>query len=258
MNQILVALAAAARSFFSGRMMGLVLWPLLGATAFWCVVAWLGWGHWEAMFQSFFTHLSTYHWIGVHTLNWLSGALASIMLTLGSVILILVTALLITSIMAMPTMVDEIARRNYPALERKHGGTNTGSVVNAVWVVLVYLPLLLLSVPLWFLIPFGGVAIPLLLNGWLNARLFRYDALAEHASREEYRQLIRHDGRGLLLMGIALAAIQLIPSVTVLLIPLVILFMPVYTGLAFVHYALARLQALRVSQADGSAVHVPR
>ncbi len=218
MNQILAALAAAARSFFSGRMMGLVLWPLLGATAFWWVVAWLGWGHWQAMFQSFFAHLSTYGWIGPHTLSWLGGTLAAIMLTLGSAILILVTALLITSILAMPAMVNEIARRHYPALERKHGGTNRGSILNAAWVVSIYLPLLLLSLP-----------------------------LCEHASREEYRQLIRHDGRGLLLMGIALAAIQLIPSVTVLLIPLVILFMPVYTGLAFVHYALARLQTLRAN-----------
>jgi len=254
MNQILAALAAAARSFFSGRMMGLVLWPLLGATAFWWVVAWLGWGHWQAMFQSFFTHLSTYGWIGTHTLSWLGGTLAAIMLTLGSAILILVTALLITSILAMPAMVNEIARRHYPALERKHGGTNRGSILNAAWAVLIYLPLLLLSLPLWFLIPFGGAVFPLLLNGWLNARLFRYDALAEHASREEYRQLIRHDGRGLLLMGIALAAIQLIPSVTVLLIPLVILFMPVYTGLAFVHYALARLQTLRATAPSALSV----
>lgn len=247
MNQILSALVAAGRSFCSGRMMGLVLWPLLGAAVFWCVVAWLGWGHWQAMFQYFFTHLSTHHWFSLHELSWMGGAVATIMLTLGSVILILVTALLITSILAMPAMVDEIARRHYPALERKHGGTNSGSVLNAIRAVLVYLPLLLLSVPLWFLIPFGGVVVPLLLNGWLNARLFRYDALAEHASRGEYRELIRRDGRGLLLMGVVLAAIQLIPSATVLLLPLVILFMPVYSGLAFVHFALARLQALRAA-----------
>ncbi len=254
MNQILDALTAAGRSFFSGRMMGLVLWPLLGATLFWCVVAWLGWGHWLALVQQFFEHLSSLHWIGLHALTWLGGALASIMLTLGSVILILVTALLITSIIQMPAMINEIARRDYPTLERKHGGTNSGSIVNAIWTVLVYLALMLLSLPLWFLIPFGGVALPLVLNGWLNARLFRYDALAEHASREEYQAITRLDGRGLLLMGIALAAIQLIPSVTVLLIPLVILFMPVYTGLAFVHYALARLQALRASGAGQASL----
>lgn len=258
MNEILTSLAAAGRSFFTARMMGLVIKPLVGATVFWCVVAWFGWGHWQAMFQYLFTHFSSSHWFSLGALSWLGSAVATIMLTLGSILLILVTALLITSIFAMPAMINEIAQRYYPALERKQGGTNTGSVLSAARAVGVYLALLIVSLPLWFLIPLGGVVFPLLINGWFNERLFRYDALAEHASREEYRALTRRNRRGLYLMGLALAAIQLIPSATLLLLPIVLFFLPVYTGLAFVHYSLGRLQALRALQVDGCAVPVQK
>jgi hypothetical protein len=79
--------------------------------------------------------------------------------------------------------------------------------------------------------------LPLLLLGFLNQRVFRYDALAEHASRSELREVIRRWWGEMLLLGVALALVGHIP--------LVGLAMPVYAGLVFVHYCLGRLRELR-------------
>jgi hypothetical protein len=43
---------------------------------------------------------------------------------------------------------------------------------------------LILTVPLW-LVPPLALVIPPVIWGWLTAQVMTYDALAEHASREE-------------------------------------------------------------------------
>ncbi|HEU0196563.1 MAG TPA: EI24 domain-containing protein [Nevskiaceae bacterium] len=248
MNEVLAALAAAARSLLTRRMIGLVVWPLIGAIVLWAIVAGVFWGDWvQAMRGLLQTHLLE-QVLSASVLAFLGAALAWVLVLPLFVLIVLATALLITSLFGMPAMVREIAERYYPQLERAHGGTARGSVWNAAVAILVYLVLMILSLPLWFIVPFGGVVLPLLLNAWLNARLFRYDALAEHATPNEYRELMRDSRGGLYGLGLVLAALQLLPSATLILIPFVLLFLPVYSGLAFVHYTLGRLQRLREQQ----------
>jgi uncharacterized protein involved in cysteine biosynthesis len=67
--------------------------------------------------------------------------------------------------------------------------------------------------------------------------MFRYDALAEHASAEEYQRIVR-DSRGeLFLLGLALAMLLYVPFLN--------LAVPVLSALAFTHFGLARLARLR-------------
>jgi len=83
------------------------------------------------------------------------------------------------------------------------------------------------------------IAASLLLNAWLNQRLFRYDALALHADREELRQVVR-DARGrLFALGLVLAPLSLVPLVN--------LVAPLYAGIAFAYLCLGELAALRSS-----------
>ena len=79
--------------------------------------------------------------------------------------------------------------------------------------------------------------LPIALFGYLNQRVFRYDALAEHATSWEMETLIRRHRRELLLLGAVVALSGLVP--------LLGFFAPVYGGLAFIHYCLARLAQLR-------------
>jgi uncharacterized protein involved in cysteine biosynthesis len=105
----------------------------------------------------------------------------------------------------------------------------------AIWLLLwlVVLPLLLL--------PLVGVPASLAVNAWLNARLFRYDALSEHASADE-RAAVFRAGRGrLLALGFALAPLSFVPIVS--------LVAPVYAGLAFTCLCLDELAALRARPA---------
>lgn len=238
MAEIAPALAAALRDLFTRRMLGLVLWPLIGALLAWTVIGWIGWSHWLALFEQLLGGPSG--WLGPHLAAALGGVLAFAVLLPLLLILAVVTALVVTSWLAVPAMLDTVGSRRFPQLERKRGGTVWGSLANAGLVLAVYLVLLVLSLPLWLLVPFGFYLFPLLLGGWLNARLFRYDVLAEHASRDEYRELIRRERGRLLGLGIVLAALQSIPGLN-LLAPL----FAVYSALAFVHYLLARLAALR-------------
>jgi len=77
-----------------------------------------------------------------------------------------------------------------------------------------------------------------MLMAYLNQRLFRYDALAEHASREEYAQVIERSTLKLYLLGAVVGLLQFVPLLN--------LFLPVYAGLAFIHLCLAELQQLRL------------
>ena len=90
--------------------------------------------------------------------------------------------------------------------------------------------------------------LPVVLFGYFNQRVFRYDALAEHATAAEIAAVIRRSRGELFLLGVALALIGHIP--------LVGFFMPVYGGLAFIHYGLARLGELRGEPIQGEARRV--
>jgi len=67
--------------------------------------------------------------------------------------------------------------------------------------------------------------------------VFRYDALAEHASAGEYRAVVREAGGRLYALGLLLAALYYVPIVNLL--------VPVLSGLAFTHLCLGELARLR-------------
>jgi hypothetical protein len=103
------------------------------------------------------------------------------------------------------------------------------------------------TLPLW-LIPLLWPVLPIALFGYFNQRVFRYDALAEHGSAAEIAEIVRRRRGELFLLGVALALIGHIP--------LIGFFMPVYGGLVFIHYGLARLGELRSEAIEGSARRV--
>jgi hypothetical protein len=100
---------------------------------------------------------------------------------------------------------------------------------------------------LW-LIPLLWPVLPIALFGYFNQRVYRYDALAEHGAATEIAELIRRDRGELFLLGVVLAVVGHLP--------LLGLAMPVYGGLVFIHYALARLTESRNAPIEGSARRV--
>jgi hypothetical protein len=153
----------------------------------------------------------------------------------------LVTAVLVTEFLAMPVIVPLVGKRHFPRLERRRGGTVAGSAWNAATSIALFAALWLLSLPLW-LTGIGAVVLPALLSALFNQRVFRYDALAEHASAGEYRAVLREAGGRLYALGLALAALYYVPIINLL--------VPVLSGLAFTHLCLAELARLRQGARD--------
>ncbi|TSA15644.1 MAG: hypothetical protein D4R74_06120 [Betaproteobacteria bacterium] len=237
MHEITKALIKAFASLLHPRMLLLMLWPVIIALVLWLGLAFAFWSQAATWLQLQFEQSAAIGWaVTVWPLSLIATHLAWILLALLFVPLVLVTAVLIISMFAMPAMVTHVAARAYPQLARRQGGTVAGSVWNGVAALAWLALLLVLSLPLWFL-PLLWPVLPVVLFGYLNQRVFRYDALAEHATGWEMQTLFQRHRRELFLLGVALALVGLVP--------LLGFFAPVYGGLAFIHYCLARLAQLR-------------
>jgi hypothetical protein len=219
------------------RMLWLMIWPMLVSLALWAAIAIALW-----------TRMAL--WLAEFLRRWLEPAAALVRFDFGNatliaayvvlflvfVPLVYVTALFILGVFGMQKMVDHVAQRSFPGLERRHGGGLAGSLWNGLIALVGMLLLFVLSLPLWILPPLWPL-IPLAIFGWVNQRLLRYDALAEHADRVEMARIFRERRGALLLMGLLLALLAYIPFVGFI--------GPVAFGLAFIRYLLGALQEVR-------------
>ena len=175
---------------------------------------------------------------------------------------IVVLSLLTVALLMTPALTSLVADRRFPALERKRGAS---LVLSAWWSLsstLLALLALLISVPLWLLPPLI-LLLPPLIWGWLTYRVMAFDALAEHASKEERKEIFRRHRGWLLGIGVLSGYLGAAPSVIwasgallaaafVILLPLAIWIYTLvfaFSSLWFAHYCLAALQALRTEQA---------
>ena len=239
------SLIRAFVSLLHPRMFALMIWPALAALALWLVLAMLFWGDAVAALDALLRGTPVVQWMySVAPLAVIAAQLGWVLLALLFVPLVLVTATVIVGVYAMPAMVAHVAERDYPRLERRRGGGAVGSAWNALAAVLWLAALVIVSLPLW-LVPLLWPVLPVLLLGYLNRRVFAYDALAEHASREELRRMLRQERAGLFTLGVIVALAGHVPLLGI--------FAPVYAGLAFIHYCLGRLEALRSAPIEGVA-----
>jgi hypothetical protein len=222
---------------FHPRMLWLMIWPMLVALAVWATVALVLW-----------TRLAL--WIAGLLRQWAEPALgwapfdlgtaatiiAHLMLLLLFVPLVYLTALFILGAFGMQKMVDHVAAHSFPGLERRRGGGSVGSLWNAILVLAGMLLLFILSLPLWLVPPLGPIVLLAILS-WVNQRLLRYDALAEHADAAEMARIFRERRGALYLLGFLLALFVYVPVVQ--------FFCPVVFGLAFIRYLLGALIELR-------------
>lgn len=231
------SLLYAVANVLHPRMLWLMLWPMLVALAIWGTSALFLWARLaERLAASLQSGLD---WALSWThLDWHAASLvaANVLLFLGFVPLVYLTALFLLGLFGMSQMVDHVARRSFPQLERRHGGGVAGTGWNSLVAFFGMIGLALLSVPLWLFPPLWPL-IPVALLGWVNQRLLRYDALAEHADGREMAHLFRARRGALYALGALLALAGYVP--------LLGFFAPVLSGLAFTHYLLSALAAER-------------
>ncbi len=236
LQPIYIALTQALKSLFHPKMLVMIIWPMLLATVFWGGVAIYFWHDWVSHLAQFAAQTNLQAYILKFDLGWVASYLITLLIVILLIPVAYLTALFITSLFAMPIMVSHVAKARFPQLELKRGGTAAGSIKNAVIAMFAYLVLWVATLPLWLFMPFAAI-IPIVLTAYLNQRLFRYDALAEHASAEEFQTILERSGGKLYLLGGILALLQFIPFLQ--------FFTPIYIGLAFIHFSLAELDSLR-------------
>ena len=236
MRQVLTALGSALLDLREPRILAIVLLPMLAALAIWATLSWIFWDDWSAWLNGLATGTAAGRWLEGIGAGWLLRSLTA----LGVIVLLapatLVTAIVITEIVALPVIVSFVSARYYATLEKKAGGTIAGSILNSMVGIVVFCALWLVTLPLW-LTGIAAFVLPPLLSAYLNQRLFRYDALAEHASRDEYRALLAQARGRMFLLGLLLAVFFYVPLVNLL--------VPVLCAVAFTHLCLAELARLR-------------
>ena len=235
MLAVLGAIAKALRDLTHPRVLTILLIPMLGAIVLWVALSWYFWGAWTSALGSLFSDTAFARWIADYGLRWMVEGASAVFVFALVVAATLITAMLITELVAMPVIVSVIERQ-YVHLEKENSSTALGSLGNAAIAISSFGVLWLLTLPLW-LTGIGAFLVPPLLSAYLNQRLFRYDALAEHASREEYRAIVARARGRLFALGLALSVVYYIPLVN--------LIAPVLSGLAFTHLCLGELGRLR-------------
>ena len=236
MGDIIVALGAAMRDLRAPRIVAVMLLPMLGAILIWVILSIIFWDTWSAWLASFTASTAVARWLESVGAGWLLQALTA----LGVIALVIpaafITALVLNELIVMPAVVAHVSSRYFPHRARRAGGTLVGSLVNAVIGIAVFCLLWLVGLPLW-LTGVGAILLPALISAYLTQRLLRYDALSEHAAREEYSAIIAGSKGKLYVLGLLVALLYYIPLVN--------LVAPVASGLAFTHLCLAELARLR-------------
>src|SRR5438046_9940922 len=230
MNAILNALARAFVSLLHPRMLWLMVWPVIVALVLWVTLAVLYWGEAAQWIAAQLHQWPAYEWaVSIWPLKLIAAWFGWILLLSLFVPAVLVAAVLIIGIVSMPAMAAHVGGRDYPWLVRRKGGTFAGSLWNALAALMLFGFLFAVSLPLW-LVPLLWPVLPMALFGYFNQRVFRYDALAEHATAAEIAEIVRRHRGELFLLGVAVALIGHVPVPGLLL--------PVYGGLAFIYYAI--------------------
>ena len=238
MEQILKVLLDAAKSMLHPIILVIVLVPMMIALALWIGIGWTYWDTWSSGIRNALIAHMPSDWMSLEAArvaSWLAGALVVAILTP----VVILTALLIATVFAMPVLVRHVAQSNFPDLQLRRGGTITGSMWNAVTAIGIFLLLWVATLPLWLLGPLAA-PLPVVLSAYLNQRLFRYDALSEHATAQEMKRVFARANKRLFLLGLITGLLYFIPPFNVL--------APVYAALAFIHLCLTELATLRASE----------
>jgi uncharacterized protein involved in cysteine biosynthesis len=235
MTPIFDALSRGVRDLFQFRVLLIVIWPIVAALLLWLVVGVAFWDTFSGWIDSGLATIGIQNWLEGVEPRWIANVIQAAAHFILFVPAVFMTALVITALFAMPALIRLVEERHYPQLKRESGGTVIGNLFNALLAVGVFVVIWVITLPLWLI---GvGVVIPFAAATYLNQRLFRYDALAEHASREEMQILFSRYQSSWWGLGLLTGFLQFIPILN--------LFAPVLTALVFIHFGLGRLTNLR-------------
>ncbi len=264
MNQLVDAFWRAAAYCLHPRVIVLSLAPLLLAGG---LTLALGWFFWEpavagtrATLESWSLLDGLLKWLEALGGKGLRAVIAPLVIVALALPVIVVLSLLMVALLMAPALVSLVVKRRFAGLETKRGAALWQSVLWSLGCTLAALLALVLSVPLWFVPPLVLI-LPPLIWGWLTCRVMAFDVLAEHASAEERRTILREHRWPLLAIGVVCGYLGAAPTLLWAVGAAALIFAPLlvlvsvwlytlvfaFAALWFAHYALAALQQLRAA-----------
>jgi len=233
----------------------------------------LGYFYWDAALQWVRAALessdlmnSVWDWLQGVGAGKLKTVVAPLIVIFAVTPLIVLLSLLVVAALMTPALTRLVAERRFAQLERKHGGSLAMSIAWSLGSTVLALVALVVSLPLW-LVPPLILVLPPLIWGWLTYRVMAFDALSDHASRPERREVFRRHRMRLLGIGVLTGYLGAAPSILwasgalfaaafVILVPLAIWIYTLvfaFSSLWFAHYCLAALAGLRAEAAAAIA-----
>lgn len=268
MRAVLRSYGRALLSQFHGHMLVLSIAPFLLALVLWAGLLYAGLQPLIDYVQSQFVRFDGFSYSSGLLVSLGLGVLKTVVVPMIAMLLLLplmiLTALVFIGVAAMPAIGRHVGRRHYQHLEQLHGGSLLGSAGTALGAMLVFILLWLLTLPLYAYPPLA-MAVQALLWGWLSCRVMVYDALADYASADERRAILRLHRWPLLAIGVVSGLAGALPGALWLGGPvagtMAVVFFPflaaasiwlyvlifIFTGLWFAYYCLAALALLRAA-----------
>jgi uncharacterized protein involved in cysteine biosynthesis len=230
MLEVFAAVSKTLRDLTRPEVLWHALWPPLAALLLWLVVGFAVWNHGLALMASIVPQLPWSGW------EWVAQWAAVSLLLAAFAALVYITAILLVAVFALPRLINQVAAHDYPDLGRHGENVFWGSLGNTLGAGAIFVVGSMAMLPL-LLIPGALLVLPLGWAAWLNQRTFRFDALAEHATRAEMQRLIAQNRRRFHIAGLGTAAAAHVPLLNLL--------APAFAALVFVHLGLAALRRLR-------------
>lgn len=235
MSFVFKAIVSAFRDLMRFKIAWIIVWPILVATFFWFAIGYFFWDNFSELTYQAFSEMGIGEWLKNIESDWVVVSIQSLLHIIIFVPLIMMTTLVITTIFVMPALIKLVANRNYPELKREHGGSISGSIINAMLATGIFILMWIITLPLWTI--GAGITIPFVAAAFMNQQLFRYDALSEHASKQEIKTVCASNRFSLWGLGLLTGFMQFVPVLNLL--------APIFTALAFIHFGLAHLKLLR-------------
>ena len=206
-------------------------------------------------------------WLDSMGLGRIKTVLAPLVVIFAVTPLIVIACLLIVALMMTPWLVRLVAQRRFPQLQALGTGSFVGGLMWSLASAVLAIIATIISIPLWVVPPLVLI-LPPLIWGWLTYRVMAFDALAEYATDDERRLLLRRHRSVLLSMGVMTgllgaapsllwASVALFAAMFVILLPLALWIYTLvfaFSSLWFAHYCLAALSDLRAKAARAVAV----
>ncbi len=230
MVDVFAAFTKSLRDLTRPEVLWQAIWPPLLALLLWLVVGFAWWSQGVALMARILPQLPWSGW------EWVAQWAAAFLLLAACAALVYITAIMLVAVFALPRLINLVAARDYPDLGRHGENVFWGSLGNTLGAGAMFILGSLVLLPL-LLIPGVLLVLPLFWSAWLNQRTFRFDALAEHATRKEMQGLLRANRQQFYVAGLGTAALAYLPLLNLL--------APALTALVFVHLGLAALRRQR-------------